>query len=751
MKRTDWLYFSIHILLVFIFFWPVFGQGKLPVPTDTLVGLYHPWRDMYASEYPRGRPFKNFLITDPVRQQIPWRKLVIDAYKSGKFPSWNPYSFSGTSLAANIQAGAFYPLNILFFLFSFPTAWTILIVVQPLLSGLFMYWYLRQMGLIYPASLLGSIAWSMSGFQIAWLTWGTIGHAGLWLPLALGSLDTLIKLTKSKRAISWVAVLSLALAMSALAGHAQIALYVWIFSGIYALVKISALPVLERRRPYVLVVGAVLFAALSVSVQWVPFMQEVLASGRSLEQGWLKDGWFFPWQNLVQFLAPDFFGNPATLNYWGTWNYGELVGYIGVLPLLFAFSTLVSPDKNYVRLIRFWIGVIVGATLLMTPWFLMKTLYALNIPFYGSLQPTRLLFLVDFALSVCAAVGVQQFLSSRVFSKTIWFFGILFVLLWITVIVNPLNIDLVDIAVSRRNLIFPSGLYVLGVLGAIGFQRLRKRRAVGDLIVWLFIGVSALELLRFGWKFTPFTDPVLFFPTTKTIAFLKNQPRPFRIASLDRRLLPPNVGAFYGIESIEGYDPIIRRRYEEFIASSERRKPDIVPPFGFDRIITPHAIDSPLFRLLGVRYILSLEDRSDPFLTEVFREGETRVYQFSAPIERVTIIGNTLYEDSSQEFLNRVYSNAWDIETSAVVEDTLSLQDQPVGPSEGVEITEYSDSSIRFQVTLDTMRLIRITNMFDSGWQAFVDGDARWAGSEVWILPGENAGRRTTGVKRMLA
>ena len=58
-------------------------SGKLPVPSDTLVGLYHPWRDLYRDTNPRGVPFKNFLITDPVRQQIPWRKIVIDQWKEG--------------------------------------------------------------------------------------------------------------------------------------------------------------------------------------------------------------------------------------------------------------------------------------------------------------------------------------------------------------------------------------------------------------------------------------------------------------------------------------------------------------------------------------------------------------------------------------------------------------------------------------------------------------------------------------------
>ncbi len=61
----------------------------MPIPADTIVGLYHPFKDLYAKEYPNGIPYKNFLTTDPVRQQYPWRSLTIDNEKNGKLPLWN--------------------------------------------------------------------------------------------------------------------------------------------------------------------------------------------------------------------------------------------------------------------------------------------------------------------------------------------------------------------------------------------------------------------------------------------------------------------------------------------------------------------------------------------------------------------------------------------------------------------------------------------------------------------------------------
>ena len=104
------------VLVTVLFFNQFFLSAKLPIPSDTIVGLYHPFRDLYAHDYPRGIPFKNSLITDPIRQQYPWRILGIEGILSLDLPLWNPYNAAGTPLLANIQNASFYPLNILFLL-----------------------------------------------------------------------------------------------------------------------------------------------------------------------------------------------------------------------------------------------------------------------------------------------------------------------------------------------------------------------------------------------------------------------------------------------------------------------------------------------------------------------------------------------------------------------------------------------------------------------------------------------------------
>lgn len=683
------------IALIFIstaFFYKTLTRNLLPVPSDTLIGLYHPWRDQAATTNPSGVPFRNFLITDPVRQQIPWRKLVIDSYKRGELPRWNPYNFSGTPLLSNIQAGSFYPFNVLFFFLPFDAAWSMLIIIQPLLAAVFLYLYLVRRGVSRPAAVLGGIVWAFCGFSIAWLTWGTILQTALWLPLILLAIDT----------YSFVLFI-IASVFMLFAGHTQVALYCFGFALLYGLAK----------RSWRMAIAAIIAAAIS-SVQWVPVMRLALHSSRLTDSAaWLKEGWFLPWQHLVQFVAPDFFGNPATLNYTGVWNYGEFVGYIGILPLVFAvFALLVRKDK----LTRFLgiAGAVVLLFLLPTP--LAKIPYQMHIPMLSSLQPTRLMVLVDICLALLAALGFDAYIKKP--TKKI-FFGIVLVScalagLWVYVLRDP------GMLVARRNLMLPSAL--LGISALLVVVPLFIGKKWRDGIVYAVIAVTVFDLFRFGWKFTPFTPRDYFFPVTAMVSFLQSQPAPYRVMSTDNRIMPPNVNAYYGIESVEGYDPIYDSRYEEFIAALNRGEPNITPPFGFNRIITLSRTDSPLLRLLNVPYILSLDDMKNPDMELMYTEGNTRMYFYKKAMPRMYPVESIYVSSSEQDAINRLYSTEFNPAKEAVVEENIMVAASTLTETDMVKITEYSAGQIRATTAFDQPHVVVIANMFDPGWKAAVDG-----------------------------
>jgi len=717
MKKNIFVLFclSVFVAIVGIFFYPTLFGGKLPVPSDSLVGLYHPWRDMYAKDYPRGIPFKNFLITDPIRQQIPWRKIAIDQWKQGQIPKWNPYTFSGTPLTANVQAAVFYPFNILFFIFEFPVAWTMLIILQPLLAGILLFAYIRRLKLDPMACLLGAVAWSFSGFSIAWFTWGTMVHIAMWLPLVLLSIDKLIEAQKFRQSITWLLVFVFGLSMQVFAGHMQVALYVIGVALAYAGYRIWQLQSRRGKAIFWLLVGIGAFVLIT-SIQWLPMMKLVFESGRIAEgESWLHEGWFIPWQHLVQFLAPDFFGNPTTLNYWGTWNYGELVGYIGVLPLLFGLFVLFGKrSKDTV----FWVAVLIAALLFALPTPLARFPYQMRFPLLSSLQPTRLMVVIDFSLVMLAAIGFDGWLRKKegIRWSAILVVGITLVVLWLVVLGGGENFQ-----VSKRNLILPTGVFIAASFLLLVPNLLKKFKVIYP-VGMLLVGITAFDLLRFGWKFTPFTPREYFFPETQIISFLKQQEKPFRVMSLDKRILPPNVSAYYGIETIEGYDPLILARYEELMAAIARGKPDITPPYGFNRIVTLETVDSPLLPIFNVRYVLTLADIERPFLKKILQEGETRVYEYTQGLPRAYFVSDVRPANNKQSVINGLFDPLFYPKTTAIIEGIVNVADSKDAIEDIATIISYSPEGITIETNTSEEKFLVVSESYSLSWRVVVDG-----------------------------
>lgn len=714
---------SLLLLVVsfFIFYFPVF-RGKIPVPVDALVGLYNPWRDYYAQDYPRGIPYKNFLITDPVRQQIPWRKLAIDEWRSGKIPVMNQTAFLGSPLLGNIQSGAFYPLNIVFFLFSFQHAWTFLILSETVLLLLFMYLFLRSEGLSPLASSLGSICFSYSGFIVAWLTWGTIVHTALWLPVLLLTAKTVMRNGNGRKRFLSLLAFGFSLFCSLTAGHSQIFLYVFLTTVAYILwlfvekdeQKNNKIVFTEKVRG-ALLLGVISFLFLLPAV---PLLKEFIvafgSSSRLVDINYGKEGFFIPWEHALQFLIPDFFGNPATLNYWGKWNYGEFVGFIGVAPFVLFLYGILGRKKS------FWHGILLLSVIFAFPSFLSYLPFTLKIPILSNLQPTRLLFLLDFSLAIFAAKGIDRVLAERESKKPHILFALIALLYIITFVlllfvlpkIFPNLIE--SFSIAKRNSIFPFVILLISWAIIVGLKGIKNKT---NFLLIVFLSVTIFDLYRFATKFTPFTTPEYFFPETRIIHFLLEQPKPFRILTTDDKILPPNTAAYFGIETVGGYDPVYSSKVESFLASYERGTPSINGPFGFNRIITPKQINQQLLPLLNVRYVLSLSDIQDPTLHFVMKEGETRLYEYTKFLPRAYFVSTVKKVENDQNEIETLYTIP--VDTTATVRTPIAI---PAGAAGTAKIVEYHPESLKIAVDIKAPQLLVVSIASIPGWEAEIDG-----------------------------
>lgn len=715
MKKQTLFYLSFIFVLILVFYQSVLFQGRVPIPTDTLVNLYHPFRDYLAQDYPRGVPFRNVLVNDPVTQQIPWKSLVVSEYKKGDMPLWNPYAMSGYPLLGNIQSAPLYPLNIFLFL-PFISGWSIFIILQQVLAAFFMFLFLRSLKLTDLACTVGAVAFAFCGFVISWLEWGNLIHTALWLPLLFLCAN---KIVDSKNKILWSLILVFGIAFSYLAGHLQTWIYAMVVLLGYMTIKIPSVSFI--RKNIVLALGAVLvMCILLLPVIFVQF-QFIFLSARDIDQSWLQPGWFIPWQHLVQFIAPDYFGNPATGNYWSIFNYGEFVGYVGIVPLLFALTAVIYRRD---RLTVFFSIVIAIAFIFAFPTFIAKIPYQLGIPFLSSTQPTRLIFIIDIALCVLAALGVDFVQKKRkIHMPPVVIIGIVLVGIFMTTyyLQSQSFISTIDWQVARKNLIIPSSLVFISLLYFFAYRFMPEKIKQHALLLLLLL--MSLDLLFFATKYTPFANPNHFYPITQTISFLQKESGNNRIMATDRRIMHPNVPTFYQLQSIDGYDPLYLKRYGELMASTSRNKADISQPFGFLRTITVNNYTSPIIDLLGVKYILSLTDLEDPDLEKVFEEGETKVYENLNVFPRAFFVSQLTYVDSSQEAINFLFDTQNDLRTTAVVEaeeiESIATNDLGIGSA---TIREYVANRVTLATSNDKQGFLILTDTFYPTWKATVDG-----------------------------
>lgn len=717
----------VFLGIIFFFFKPLIVNGLLPTPADNLIGLYHPFRDLYVKDYPRGIPYKNFLISDPIEQQYPWRFLSISLVKKMQFPSWNPYSFSGSPLFANEQSAVLYPLNILFLLFSFPVAWSLLILLQPLLGGVFIYVYLKKIKLSSIPSLLGAIIFAFSGFSVVWMQWNTIVQTIIWLPLILFIKEILLE----KFSFKWAIGLLFAEMLSFFAGHLQTWFYVICISNTYLLFRVfdicrknvqkeSLLKAFSKKYFPFLLIGIVLL--LIISIQLFPTFVFIFLSARNIDQiDWQQVGWFIPWQHAIGFIIPDFYGNPATLNYWGVWNYMEFAVYAGVIPFILSLYSLFFVKNKYS--LFFW-TILIIALLFAFPTPIAKIPYVLHIPFISTSQPTRLTFIIDFCLAILASIGLEEFLEGkkRVYVPVL-ITAFVFLGSWSFLLFHQKfsAIPVVNILIAKRNSVFPAGIFLVSsvVLLSQLFINGKNRKLFLTITSIILVVITMVDLLRYAQKFTPFTLPSYLYPQTKTINFLQTNLQSYRFMTTDRQLLPPNSSIVYKLQSVDGYDPLYLRRYAEFIAALERSSPNIDPPFGFNRIITPKNYKSPLINLLGVKYVLSITDLQNKYLKKVFVEGQTQVYENIAVLPRTFSVETIIPVKTKQEAIQDLFKNT-DYSRTAIVENYAT--GQTTFSKSDVSIIHYAENKVILGVYGKSQSFIILTDVMYPTWSVFIDG-----------------------------
>lgn len=741
-KELVWVT-ALFLTVTAIFFYQTILFGKVPFPGDGLMSDFQPWRSAsYMGYAPGGVPNKA-QYPDTYRQIYPWKTLAISELKQGKLPLWNPYNFSGSPLLANFQSAALYPLGIIYLFISQITAWTILVLLQPLLAGLFTYWYMRKIGAKTYGATLAALSYGFSGFMAVWLEYNTVGHVILWLPLILLAIESL----RQKPKPVWFAILAFSNAAALLAGHPQVYGYVAICSVAYAIFRL----------PKKLWIPSAVFMLLGIGVtglQLIPGIELISNAARSRHEftNLFTKILIQPWQ-LIAMAFPNIFGNPATRTYWPTDTFVGKVTTIGLVPLFFLPSALRCKDAAT----KWHIWATLTVLVLITANPITYVLYQLPIPLITSSSPSLMAFLLAFSLSVSCGMGLDYWMTDKHSLKKLLMRSIQVLLLCgglALVAKLPIFTDFhAHAGIAYRAIAYGAGIAGITLTLfwiAVAFTKYRKLAIVFILILhtadlWIFFG-----------RFNPFVPETFVFPNHKVLTYLTSH-APDRYWGYGTAGIAANFGTQYRMFSPEGYDPLYPKWYGELLYAykngniltqfTNSTRSDAAISAGFGNKGLSDAKTLRMMDLLSVRYIL---DRTENGSTqETF--PSTR-YQSSMNTDDWHIFTNLnaapraflanevwTYKDVN-DFSSKLFSQSFN-PTKMVLVPSFPVGIQSSSASGSAVITSYTPESITIKTVRSVPSVLILTDTYYPGWKATVDGNsvnilkANWAFRAV-IVPG---------------
>ena len=513
------------------------------------------------------------------------------------------------------------------------------------------------------------------------------------------------------------------------------------------------------------------------AVQLIPFYELVRENFRQGSVTYRQVvGWAYPARRLIAFLVPNFFGNPAhhsyfdifsrqtvpvTRNYygqaintiyWGIKNYVEGGSYAGILPLLLALVAVLG------RRARPYVWIFAALALISLALVFGTPLYALlyyGLPGIKQLHsPFRWIFPYTLSVAVLAGFGAQQLAAEGtegVISSLRPHSSLSSLLGWIALLAG-----LGLVAALSLVFLFPHAAIPLAERAMLGLAKAPEAFADGRMFLsyqfrnflafalalaasgavfilhrrprlWkpLALSVLTLDLLAFGYGFNPAADPRLLDFKPPVVEFLQGDKGLFRITTYNapgEKTFNANVGMFYDLQDVRGYDSIIPKQYVDYMAliypQTELLYNRIAP------IYTKHreALDSPLLDLLNVKYVLTTQEIESPKYSLVY-DGEVRVYRNEGCMPRAFALptGCAVVADDVAEALRTYDPRHYVILESGKYanEQVATDKDLPTCHLQPATITSYSPNEVFVDVALDEPGFLVLADSYFPGWKAF--------------------------------
>lgn len=604
----------------------------------------------------------------------PLESYVRDQMRAGAIPLWNPFVLCGQPLVGNPQSWVFYPTSAVL---PFMPVWlylTLNTLLHLCLAGGGTYLFLRRLTHDRIAALLGGITYMGSGFLMARLQFPTMIMAAAWLPWMLALVDRMV----DRPGVGYAALLALVVALEILAAHTQLTYLSFVCAILYALARLWQIRGHRARAEtaFVAMAGALLLGMAAAMVYLLPALQIFSLSTRE-KLTWMQANRFvlLP-EQLINFIWPTFYGNPANGDYWGEGNFWEPCVYLGVIPLVLAlyaaFRAATRPATRFFAVLGF-----VSLWLAMGRFGGLYFLAFHGVPGLASFHdPARFAFVTTFCFACLAAFGMRT-LRERGLSDR-----------W----------RIASAAIAALNL-WTFGAHINPTLRPVAFN---YRPRV----------IASTPKLGQGRVFTVFRDQVW----KRYLNYDDFGPESARYAHELTDTFAPNIGMRFGVEEGSGYEPVPLKAVTEVDGLArvalERQSaavPNLLRLFNAHLLLLPEATRYP-----------------HPALEEVDARGVTAL-AVKDPGPRMWLTRSTFRVDGTQRALSALAAPDLDTRTTAIVSGSAGLGDrfgpQPKADPGSVHIGETSAHRVVAEVDAGSEPGFLVwSEAWYPGWRAWVDG-----------------------------
>jgi hypothetical protein len=636
----------------------------------------------------------------------------------GAWPLWNPYLYGGAPHVGDIQAGFLYPPNLLLFLLrpEFPyrdLQW--LSMGHLWFAGAGMYLLLvKEVRLARLPALAGALAFMFSDAFL--VHFGNLNFNAVvsWTPWVFWAY--LVGL----RRFAGFALSGALLAVATLAGHIQATLFILLMLAAYTAVWLwlsreDAQPV----RRVVLAVAGFLVCSLVTLLLAAPIVLPALElTAYTARADWNYTeaaGYSLSPAQWIGWLIPGFFGRGPQFH-WGVWPRVE-VGYLGILPLILAGLALALRRE---RRTWAWTALAVASFLLALGIYAIPHGWLTLLPGFGQLRaPARLVVMTDFALAILAAIGLEAVLQPfdekrhKAFERawrwvayaTVAAFAVVVPLAYLALLLTQ---DRDSAIVLRVSITLIAVMTFSGLLLG-SFLWLTARRgnwARPRTLAWLAVGLIMLDLASTGaYQDLGNQDPSLSFEQPAIVAFLRQQPGPFRVDSrtgIDD-LWQPDTALFYGLEDVGGLaNPsglADVERYWNGLGSRSTR----------------------LYDLLNSQYVIARKDVTlnwDKFALAFDGDPDLNVYLNRRVLPRAFVVDRVQPVPDHEAAWAAIQSPGFDPAVTAVVEGASI----PGGGNGQVTNVRSQPNRMLMNVSAEGPVLLVVSHVWYPGWRVRVDG-----------------------------